>query len=105
LVHVALCCSCTDDYSELLMAVQFRRLVMHAKKHNARGCHADSATRVTNLLCLVCLQGTHVTSGHCRAVVVGTGAATAIGKIRDAMAASQVSVTSHHIVVTLFTWL
>jgi hypothetical protein len=36
------------------------------------------------------LQGTHVTSGHCRAVVVGTGAATAIGKIRDAMAASQV---------------
>ncbi|WIA41984.1 hypothetical protein OEZ86_009286 [Tetradesmus obliquus] len=34
-------------------------------------------------------SGTHVTSGHCRAVVVGTGAATAIGKIRDAMAASQ----------------
>ncbi len=37
------------------------------------------------------LQGTHVTSGRCRAVVVGTGASTAIGKIRDAMVASQVT--------------
>ena len=36
------------------------------------------------------LQGTHVTSGRCKAVVVGTGASTAIGKIRDAMVASQV---------------
>lgn len=35
-------------------------------------------------------QGTHITSGRCRAVVVGTGAATAIGRIRDAMVASQV---------------
>ncbi|KAF8059661.1 CA1 [Scenedesmus sp. PABB004] len=34
-------------------------------------------------------SGTHVTSGRCRAVVVGTGAATAIGRIRDAMVASQ----------------
>lgn len=32
-----------------------------------------------------------MTSGRCRAVVVGTGASTAIGKIRDAMVASQVS--------------
>jgi magnesium-transporting ATPase (P-type) len=31
------------------------------------------------------LQGTLVTSGRARAVVVGTGAATAIGRIRDAM--------------------
>jgi magnesium-transporting ATPase (P-type) len=31
-----------------------------------------------------------VTSGRCRAVVIGTGTSTAIGKIRDAMVASQV---------------
>jgi magnesium-transporting ATPase (P-type) len=44
-------------------------------------------------LCLLCVlsQGTHVTSGRCRAVVVGTGTSTAIGRIRDAMVASQVS--------------
>jgi magnesium-transporting ATPase (P-type) len=41
--------------------------------------------------CAACTQGTHVTSGRCRAVVVGTGTSTAIGKIRDAMVASQVS--------------
>jgi hypothetical protein len=61
---------------------------------------------VTQRLCsedcvVLALQGTHVTSGHCSAVVVGTGAATAIGKIRDAMAASQVS-GFHTTLITLF---
>ncbi len=32
------------------------------------------------------LQGTVVTAGRCQGIVTGTGAATAIGKIRDAMA-------------------
>lgn len=32
------------------------------------------------------MQGTVVTAGRVRGVVVGTGASTAIGKIRDAMA-------------------
>lgn len=46
------------------------------------------------------MQGTHVTSGRCRAVVVGTGTATAIGRIRDAMVASQVSVSLSRGLVT-----
>eukprot|EP00878_Enallax_costatus_P002773 GHUV01002963.1.p2 GENE.GHUV01002963.1~~GHUV01002963.1.p2 ORF type:complete len:560 (+),score=121.05 GHUV01002963.1:3990-5669(+) len=37
----------------------------------------------------ILFSGTHITSGRCRAIVVGTGASTAIGKIRDAMVASQ----------------
>jgi magnesium-transporting ATPase (P-type) len=33
-----------------------------------------------------------VTSGRARGVVVGTGSATAIGRIRDAMTISQVNI-------------
>jgi Ca2+ transporting ATPase len=38
-------------------------------------------------------QGTVVTAGRARGIVIGTGAATAIGRIRDAMAESADEMT------------